>query len=144
MLTRNDRLIAEEIAATHAPEVNVAEQLAAATGAEAAAWAIVAGQTADMAALPTLVTLLGEDDLAGQAAAWALGTLGAEDALRAAIPGGRIDARCPDPLELGVGDVGLAVCHLDAGSGRPFDDGVGDPDASFRGEVSPGRRAAAP
>ena len=93
MLTHNDRLIAEEIAATHAPEVNVAEQLAAATGAEAAAWAIVAGQTAELAALPTLVTLRGEDDLAGQAAAWALGTLGAEDALRAAIPGGRIDAR---------------------------------------------------
>ena len=93
MLTRNDRLIAEAIAATHGPEVNVAEQLASATGVEAAAWAIVAGQTAERAAIPTLVTLLGEDDLAGQAAAWALGTLGEETALRGVIPTGRIDAR---------------------------------------------------
>ena len=93
MLTRNDRLIADEIVATFAPEVDVAGQLANATGAEAAAWAIVAGRTATRAAIPTLVELLAEDDLAGQAAAWALGTLGAEDALRAAIPTGRIDTR---------------------------------------------------
>ncbi len=47
----------------------------------------------DPAHIPELVTQLGEDGLPGQVAAWALGSLGAIDAVTAAIPDGRLDTR---------------------------------------------------
>ena len=47
----------------------------------------------DPASIPQLVTQLAEDGLDGQLAAWALGQLTAEAAVRAAIPEGRLDTR---------------------------------------------------
>jgi hypothetical protein len=47
----------------------------------------------DPATIPQLITQLGEDGLDGQLAAWALGQLGAETAVRAALPEGRLDTR---------------------------------------------------
>lgn len=45
------------------------------------------------AQIPALVTQLGEDGLPGLVAAWALGQLDSEAAVKAAIPEGRLDAR---------------------------------------------------
>ena len=88
MLTEHDRLIPDAVEAAS----DVAG-LAAASGAEAAALAIAAVRLGSTASIPALVAKLAEDGVAGLAAAWALGHLGAEAAVCAAIPEGRIDTR---------------------------------------------------
>ena len=66
--------------------------LPAASGELAAALAILCVPCA-AAAIPALVAKLSEDGVAGIAAAWALGQLASEDAVRAVIPEGRLDVR---------------------------------------------------
>ncbi len=89
-LIRDDRLLAEAIEA--ADPLWLAE-LPASAGAAAAAGAIVAGLRKRRELVPALMKQLGEDGLPGLAAAWALAELGAEDAVRAALPEGRLDLR---------------------------------------------------
>jgi hypothetical protein len=83
------KLMAEAIAT--APGSAAAPALA--NPATAAAGAIIAGLTGATGCIPVLVEKLAEDGLIGRAAAWALGRLGAEAALCAAIPGASLDVR---------------------------------------------------
>lgn len=76
----------------------LASALAAADGAQAAALAIIAGRSTAHDAIPALVAGLGRDGVAGKAAAWALGRLGAADGaverqVLEVIAGGGLDAR---------------------------------------------------
>lgn len=72
--------------------------LAAADGAQAGALAIIAGRITATAAIPALIAGLGRDGVAGKAAAWALGRLGAADGavekqVLSAIADGGLDVR---------------------------------------------------
>ena len=88
MLTEHDLLIPDAVEAA----TDVAG-LATASGAEAAALAIAAVRLGSTASVSALIAKLAEDGVAGLAAAWALGHLGAEAAVCAVIPDGRIDTR---------------------------------------------------
>lgn len=80
--------------------------LAALTPDQAAGAAIVAGIKGLKPGIPMLVKALADDGLTGKCAAWALGRLGAEDELRAAIPEGKLDVRDNGYQALAV----LAAC----------------------------------
>lgn len=72
--------------------------LASADGAQAAALAIIAGRTTASATIPAMIAGLGRDGVAGKAAAWALGRLGAADGavekqVLTAIADGGLDVR---------------------------------------------------
>lgn len=87
-LTRDGKLIAASIATAPPPL-----SLDGSDAAERAALAIGAGLHGVNALTEPLVALLGNDGLDGQAAAWALGRLGAETALLRAATEGNLDAR---------------------------------------------------
>ena len=87
-LTRDGKLIAAAITAAPSPR-----SLDGRDAAERAALAIAAGMHGATALTGPLVALLSNDGLDGQAAAWALGRLGAEDALLRAASDGNLDAR---------------------------------------------------
>ena len=81
------------VAAAIAAQPGTAAAALLALPATAPAGAIVAGLTATSACTPALIALLAHDDLTGHTVAWALGTLGAEAAVCAAIPGASLDVR---------------------------------------------------
>ena len=94
-LIRDGKLVAEAITATD-PAAALAA-LPDAAGEQAAALALatlpLAGTPAGAAAIPALIAKLAEDGVAGIAAAWVLGQLDSEDAVRAVLPEGRLDTR---------------------------------------------------
>lgn len=93
-LTREGKLLPDAIARA-AGDAGLAAALSAAPadGAQAASLAIAAGLAKASTAQPALLGLLGRDDLAGQAAAWALAQLDSEAAVIAAIEAGGLDVR---------------------------------------------------
>ncbi len=90
-LLRDGKLEATAIAAAAAP--GPAAITAAGTTPAAAALAIAAGLTNDRTSVPALVGLLARDGLVGRAAGWALGRIGAEAEILAAIASGGLDVR---------------------------------------------------
>ncbi len=90
-LIRDGKLEASAINAAAAP--GPAAITAAGATPLAAALAIAAGLTGDRTAVPALVALLAKDGLVGRAAGWALGRLGAEAEILAAVASGGLDVR---------------------------------------------------
>lgn len=89
-----------EAVAAAAADAGLARALAAPRGDLADAGLAIAAGLAARADIPALVALLDRDDLAGQAAAWALARLDAEAATLAAIAEGGIDLRTNGYLSL--------------------------------------------
>lgn len=89
-LLRDGKPVAEAIAAARPTP---SELIAGLSGEQAAAAALLAGEQGVREAIPALLACLGRDGLAGQAAAWALGRLGAEPEICACIPAGKLDVR---------------------------------------------------
>lgn len=93
-LHRDGRLDPQAIAGASASDDEVVAALAAGGDpAGRAALAVLAGERGIQAAVPHLVDLLGDDGVAGRAAAWALARLDSEEPVLAAIENGTIDTR---------------------------------------------------
>ncbi len=89
-LIRDGKLLADALDALD--PAAALQSLPAASGELAGALAIVSARSG-AAAIPALLAKLSEDGVAGTAAAWALGQLDSEVAVRGVIPDGRLDAR---------------------------------------------------
>lgn len=89
-LVRSGKLLADAVEAAPGDAGQLKPMLA---GPAAPAAAIIAGAKGVAAVAGDLVGLLGTEGLPGRAAAWALGRLGAQDQLLAAVADGGIDQR---------------------------------------------------
>lgn len=136
-LLRDGRIDAAALTAAQPAPAEIQTGLAAATPALAAAAALLAGLHGRTDTVPALLTLADGTGLPARAAAWALGQLSAEAALRATLANAKVDLRgsCYQALALlaargkaqkDLGDFAMAQVQAELSRTAAGGNGLGD------------------